>query len=484
MLTSHLCNRLLRGLQTCSRYPSNNTCNHGNNSCNHSTRTCYHGNNNSNHGNRHFHTTSVRSDYYKLLGVEPSATEKELKKAYFALAKECHPDISKGDESKKKFQDISAAYAVLSNAKLRKEYDTDYEVAPAYEFKSDVFKEQSPENIFRAAFGANFDDLLNSRFGYTTEMENHRQYRMGISMKEAALGADKYIEINAAFTCNNCQGATSTSREDKKGKLECQRCLGGGLIYNPQPKVPLFGDKQPPEWTMCLDCAGKGYRSPQYCTVCHGTGRRTEVNWHPVTVPSGIQDGQLLEVPGCEPGSTFTLTMVILPDYLHNFTYDTEGHIRSEIEIFYSTAVLGDTVFVNTLYGEDQLVIPPGTSDGTVLELETLDPKHTFTVRIHIARSDKQTSWGYNLYRELQQEQQRVESVCRVVGYSTHSKGAMRRRELYRVTLLPQYLWIVSLLDKAYHRLNKIPWCKKTFQMFDSQDSYQSKGEPMAMSQI
>ena len=157
---------------------------------------------------------------------------------------------------------------------------------------------------------------------------------------------------------------------------------------------------------------------------------------------------------------------------------------RLQIEIFYSTAVLGDTVFVNTLYGEDQLVIPPGTSDGTVLELETLDPKHTFTVRIHIARSDKQTSWGYNLYRELQQEQQRVESVCRVVGYSTQSKGAMRRRELYRVTLLPQYLWIVSLLDKAYHRLNKIPWCKKTFQMFDSQDSYQSKGEPMAMSQI
>jgi len=458
MLALNLRTRLFRGWKTCSRYPDNNC----------------------RHGNKHIHTSPVRSDYYQTLGVERNVSDKELKTAYFALAKTCHPDVSSDEASVKQFQDISAAYEVLSNTKTRKEYDVSLsEMAPKYEFKSDMFKEQTPENVFRAAFGANFDDLLNSRFGYTTAMSNHRQYRMGISMKEAALGAEKYFEINAMFICSACQGTTATSRENIKGKLECQRCLGGGLIYNPQPKIPI-GNFQPPEWVDCIDCAGKGYRNPQFCTVCKGLGRRTEISWHPITIPPGIQDGQQLEIEGAEPGSMYTMTITIFPDYLTNFTFNTEGEVTSEISIFYSTAVLGDTVYVPTLFGEDQLVIPPGTKDGTVLEM-SLDPKHNFTVRIAVPLHKKQTSWGYRLYRDLQNEQQHVENVCRVVSMTSPSNKTMRRREVFRLTIHPLYLWAVSLADGLYHRLNKIPWFNKKFQIFDKQDSIQGVSEPTGM---
>ena len=176
----------------------------------------------------------------------------------------------------------------------------------------------------------------------------------------------------------------------------------------------------------------------------------------------------------------YTMTITIFPDYLTNFTFNTEGEVTSEISIFYSTAVLGDTVYVPTLFGEDQLVIPPGTKDGTVLEM-SLDPKHNFTVRIAVPLHKKQTSWGYRLYRDLQNEQQHVENVCSVVSMTPPSSKTMRRREVFRLTIHPLYLWGVSLADGLYHRLNKIPWFNKKFQIFDKQDSIQGVSEPTGM---
>ena len=81
-------------------------------------------------------------DYYKILGVSKSASEKEIKKAYRKLALKYHPDTNKGDKgAEEKFKDVSEAYAVLSDAEKRKQYDM---------FGADGFNQRySQEDIFR-----------------------------------------------------------------------------------------------------------------------------------------------------------------------------------------------------------------------------------------------------------------------------------------------------------------------------------------------
>ncbi|KFM71487.1 DnaJ-like protein subfamily A member 3, mitochondrial, partial [Stegodyphus mimosarum] len=70
------------------------------------------------------HSNCARADLYKLLGVSRNASQNEIKKAYYQLAKKYHPDTNKNDpEAAKKFQEVSAAYEILGDEAKRREYD-------------------------------------------------------------------------------------------------------------------------------------------------------------------------------------------------------------------------------------------------------------------------------------------------------------------------------------------------------------------------
>ena len=158
------------------------------------------------------------SNYYDVLGVSKDASPKEVKKAYYQLAKKYHPDSNKGDkETSRKFQEVSEAYECLSDDNKRKQYDAfgtsdggggnpfgegfpGAGAAGGWNFKSNI----DPEELFRNIFGQNrggggFGDAQFD-FGQPTE------YRMKLNFLEAAKGVEKEISVNIMDNCPKCRG--------------------------------------------------------------------------------------------------------------------------------------------------------------------------------------------------------------------------------------------------------------------------------------
>ena len=191
-------------------------------------------------------------DPYKILGVEPGASEKEIKKAYRKLALKNHPDQG-GDEEK--FKQINEAYTALTN------------------------KDNSPSNAGHHSqhHTINIDDLFNSRFSpfadifgqhapqqkkknYNKELtDDEIVFNFKISLSEIKKGAKKRIKFNRFKNCSNCKG------EGGFGKKRCETCDGSGVLtYKPHPMVM--------QQTHCSACGGMGETADKVCEDCHGAG--------------------------------------------------------------------------------------------------------------------------------------------------------------------------------------------------------------------
>lgn len=136
----------------------------------------------------------LKRNYYEILGVSRNASAKDIKKAYYQLAKKYHPDTNKGDpDSSKKFQEVSEAYEVLSDDAKRKEYDTwgatseqmgmgqgggqsSKDFQQQWQFRSTI----NPEELFRKIFGdagfqsgmfGDFEDFAESKYGFGASQE-------------------------------------------------------------------------------------------------------------------------------------------------------------------------------------------------------------------------------------------------------------------------------------------------------------------------
>ncbi|VDM66961.1 unnamed protein product, partial [Strongylus vulgaris] len=204
---------------------------------------------------RSFHSSrpSNKEDYYKTLGIKKDASAKEIKKAYFQLAKKYHPDVNKSKEAQEKFQEISEAYEVLSDDNKRQEYDTfGAGTTPGsgmggrggeWQYKGTV----DVNEIFRRAFGFgrafsllrysvcssyfsflkeggfDWDSFADSQFGHSHAQE----MVMDISFEEAVRGAQKNVFVNVVEDCPRCKG---TQVEPGFKKVSCPYCNGTGMI--------------------------------------------------------------------------------------------------------------------------------------------------------------------------------------------------------------------------------------------------------------
>ena len=311
-----------------------------------------------------------KRDYYEVLGLDKSASEAEIKKAYRQLAKKHHPDLNAGDkDSELRFKEINEAYEILSDSDKKAKYD---------QFGHAGVDPNFGAGGFGGGFGGmDFDlgDIFGSIFGGGhSSTRNRNAPRRGervhteitISFEEAAFGCEKEVPISRIESCDSCEG---TGCQEGTTAEKCTSCNGTGSVTT-QNRTP-FGVIQ--STSECPKCRGRGKIIHQPCTKCRGAGLVRKNKKIKVSIPAGIDDGQTISLHGQgsagsnggEPGDLY-ITVSVSRHAL--FTRERNA-VLYDMPISIVQATLGAEVQVPTLDGKVKYTIPEGTQTGTVFRL-------------------------------------------------------------------------------------------------------------------
>lgn len=238
-------------------------------------------------------------DYYKVLGVDKSASQDEIKSAYRKLAKQYHPDLHPGDEAAaEKFKEINEAYSVVGDADKRAKYGRGE--------MDDQFGGGSGFNPFggQGGFSASgFDDLFNmftGGFGFGGGSRGGRKAQQAgsdvtvnveLTFMEAVLGCKKSIKFSRVEKCKTCGG---TGAKDDSCVKTCDKCNGSGQVR--QTYTTVFG--QQTVIGQCDKCNGTGTIVTDTCKTCGGKGVSSVSRTIDVTIPAGVEDGTVLQLSG------------------------------------------------------------------------------------------------------------------------------------------------------------------------------------------
>lgn len=315
-----------------------------------------------------------KRDYYEVLGVSKDADDATLKKAYRKLAKKYHPDTNPGDkEAEAKFKEASEAYAVLSDADKRRQYDQFGHAA----FENGGggagggFDFSDMGDIFGDIFGG---DIFGDLFGGGSRRRSNNGPMRGadirttvrITFAEAVTGTSKQIEVTLKDPCQKCNG---TGAKPGTQPETCGKCEGKGkVVYTQQSILGMVRNVQP-----CPDCHGTGKIIKEKCPDCYGTGYISSKKKIEVTIPAGIDNGQCVRIqgkgePGTNGGARGDLLVAVMISADPDFERDGYN-IFSDVKISYPTAVLGGEVKVKTVDGEVLYEVKPGTASGTRVRL-------------------------------------------------------------------------------------------------------------------
>jgi molecular chaperone DnaJ len=301
-------------------------------------------------------------DYYKALGVAPSAPSKDITKAYRKLAKENHPDHNPGREER--FKEINSAYQVLGDEKTRKEYDEVRTMGPgAYGMGRGAGGD-------RAYANADFGDVFANMFGQGSAGGPRRsraprrgddmETSVAISFGDAVTGVVTKVDLMSDGPCETCDatGAAPGTRPTL-----CTGCHGRGVT---EVNQGFFAFSQP-----CATCSGTGMKIEHPCPTCKGNGndrKRRTVN---IRIPAGVENGQRIRLkgrggPGHNGGSNGDL-MVAVEVGRHALFGRKGADLTISVPISFAEAALGATVSVPTLDSSVSLKIPAGTKSGRTM---------------------------------------------------------------------------------------------------------------------
>ena len=314
-----------------------------------------------------------KRDYYEVLGVSKTATDEELKKAYRQLAKKYHPDMNPGDKTAEaKFKEASEAYAVLSDADKRRQYEqfghsafdgTGGAGAGGFDFNG-----MDMGDIFGDIFG----DLFGGSRGNSRRTSNgpmqgaNLRTSVRITFEEAVFGTEKDLELPLKDECGTCHGSGAKPGSSAE---TCAKCGGKGqVVYTQQSLFGMVRNVQ-----TCPDCRGTGKIIKDKCTDCYGTGFISSKKKIKVVIPGGIDNGQSVRIrskgePGTNGGPRGDL-LVEVEVSRHPIFQRQEYDIFSTAPISYATATLGGDVKISTVDGDVIYNVKAGTQTDTKVRL-------------------------------------------------------------------------------------------------------------------
>ncbi len=320
---------------------------------------------------------ATKRDYYEVLGVDKSADEASLKKAYRKLAIKYHPDKNPGDkEAEEKFKEVAEAYDVLSDPQKRSRYDQFGHAGLGGAGGGGGYGGggMSMEDIFR-----NFGDIFGGGGGFggfggfggggggsQRQRGSNLRARVKLSLADIEQGVEKKLKVKKHISCNSCHGEGTTSKD---GKKSCSTCHGQGYVM--QVQNTFFGQMQ--SQAVCPDCQGQGEVITKPCSHCHGKGIAVGEEVVSFRIPAGVADGMQMTVRGKGNAAPFggvngDLLVIIQEE-------DDPNLIRNGNDVIYnllisvSEATLGTSVEVPMIHGKAKLRIEAGTQPGKILRL-------------------------------------------------------------------------------------------------------------------
>ncbi len=319
-----------------------------------------------------------KRDYYEVLGVDKTASEEEIKKAYRKIAIKYHPDRNPGDkEAEDKFKEAAEAYNVLHDPQKRQQYDQFGFDGPMGSGGFEGFGGASMDlndifNMFGDVFGGRgFSGFggFGSRGGQRTQQHrgNDLRLKVKLSLKEINEGVTKKFKVRKDITCQHCHG---TGAESGSGTETCPTCHGQGYVVRTQQS--LFGMMQ--TQSVCPTCHGEGQVIKNKCHECGGKGVTKGEEVVEINIPAGVAEGMVVNVPGKGNAGQHNG----IPGDIQVFIEEEENEtfIRDGNDLIYNllldfpTAALGGEVDIPTIDGKTLKVkIDNGTQPGKTMRL-------------------------------------------------------------------------------------------------------------------
>ncbi len=312
-------------------------------------------------------------DYYQVLGVDRSANEAEIKRAYRSLARELHPDARPGDRAaEERFKLVNQAYETLRDPERRRQYDM---------FGADPRGAGGAGgDPFGAGFGntGGLGDLFDAFFGGAAATGQRGGARsgplrgedaeavLGLNFADAVFGGEEDLKVRLPVTCGTCNGSGAAPGTDP---VTCTTCQGAGEVR--RVRQSILG--QMVTASPCPKCGGTGQEIPTPCRDCRGDGRRTEEQTFVVDVPPGVDEGSTLRltgrgasgVRGGTPGDLYVHLKVRPHPTLERHGTDLLGAVH----VTMAQAALGVHIPFETLDGTEQLAVQGGTQNGKQIRL-------------------------------------------------------------------------------------------------------------------
>lgn len=312
-----------------------------------------------------------KRDYYEVLGVGKGASDAEIKSAYRKLAKKYHPDMNPGDkEAEIKFKEASEAYAILSDADKRRQYDQFGHAA----FEGGAGGGAGGFDFGGMDMGDIFGDLFGDIFGGGRSRAQSNGPMKGpnlrvsvrITFEEACFGVEKELELTLKEECGTCHG---TGAKPGTSPQTCGKCGGKGQVVFTQQS--LFGVVRNVQ--SCPDCHGTGKIIKERCSDCSGSGYISKRKKISVSIPAGIDNGQSVRIrgkgePGVNGGERGDLLVEVMVSR-HPLFQRQDRDIYSTAPITFTQAALGGDVRIKTIDGDVIYTVKPGTQTDTRIRL-------------------------------------------------------------------------------------------------------------------
>ena len=310
-------------------------------------------------------------DYYKILGVDKSATQDEIKSAYRKLAKQYHPDLHPGDNAAaEKFKEVNEAYSVVGDPDKRGKYDRgemdmDGGAGGFNPFGGGGFTATGFDDIF---------DMFSDAFGFGGSRRRRADRNsvgsditrsIQLTFMESVLGCTKQITFDRIEKCPTCGG---TGAKSEAHLHTCDKCGGSGQVRKVQNTI--FG--QQVTVGVCDKCGGTGKIVTEHCKTCNGKGVVNKTRTRNVTISAGVEHGSVHQLSGegnaarGKGGRAGNLLIEI--SVRPSAIFEREGlNLYVTVPVSFMTAVCGGEIEIPAPDGVFIHKLAEGTANGEIL---------------------------------------------------------------------------------------------------------------------